>query len=213
MTEFTIALNLPLRAVIAGGADSPPPDWLQREHYQLPFRLADQEAARKRESESRARDREVLELQRQREAWAKGLMKLDQALLDCRQKWDDAQSELRSAAVELAHAIACKLVFRQLEQGTFPIDHLVEEVLSRMNSAEAVTVRLHPDDLVALQNSGKLPETTPAGSQVRVLPDSKLARGDCQAVAGDITLIYELRRQVDELRRELLSTVNGHAEP
>ena len=42
--------------------------------------------------------------------------------------------------------------------------------------------------------------------------DATLFRGDCRAKAGDVSVVYELNHQVEEIRRQLLSTVHGHAE-
>ena len=72
-------------------------------------------------------------------------------------------------------------------------------------------IHLHPADLEVIQ---KLPaiDSVSQGRTVSYVADSNLNRGDCSAKAGEISVIYNLRRQVEEIRRQLLSTVGGHAE-
>jgi len=114
-------------------------------------------------------------------------------------------------AIELAHAIAAKLIFEQVETDRFPIANLVHEVLARIDSREPAVVRLHPDDLVLLD---EFPVIRSGGDErtLKYVADATLSRGDCKATAGEIKVVYELRHQIEEIRRQLLSTVSGHDE-
>jgi flagellar biosynthesis/type III secretory pathway protein FliH len=211
MIEFTVPLSLPLRGVVLTERQNSMPEWLQQQFARLPDVVAARQATVAREARAAQAQEELAELKRERAAWVRGLEDLKRAVARYDTQCAAVVGELREVAVELAHAIASKLVFQQLQAGSFPVDRLVTEVLSRLNTRDATTVRLHPDDLAALQADEQLDQIL--DENVRLIADPKLSRGDCKAVVGEITVVYELQRQIEEIRRELLSTVNGHAEP
>lgn len=211
MIEITVPLNMPLRRVVLVERNGAAPAWLDQEFTRLPALIASRRTAAAQSTLATQQQQERDQLLQQREAWTRGLAELQRATAQTQSQCDAIISELREAAVELAHVIAGKLVFQQLSAGTFPTDRLVNEVISRLNTRESTTVRLHPDDLVAL--NADHPDFGEHNEHVRLVADPKLSRGDCKAVAGEITIVYDLHRQLEEIRRELLSTVNGHAEP
>ena len=105
--------------------------------------------------------------------------------------------ELQQATVELAHAIAAKLVHDCVFTDQFPIENLVREMVERLNTDQSVVVKLHPADFsVWQQHVATQPAASQFGEHIRVQADNTLARGDCQATAGEISIIYELRRQM-----------------
>ncbi len=114
--------------------------------------------------------------------------------------------ELQQTTIELAHAIAAKLVLDRVLSDQFPIENLVREVVERLNTDQPIVVKLHPADLVVWQQhvESHISATT-LGDQVRVQADAALARGDCQASSGEVSIVYELRRQIEELRQQLVS--------
>ena len=211
MIEITVPLNMPLRRVVLVERDSAPPAWLNQEYARLPSLMASRQNSAVQAAIVNQQQQELELLRRQRDAWARGLSELQRVTAQSQAQCAAIVSELREVAVELAHAIAAKLVFQQVSVGTYPTDRLVTEVLSRLNTREPTTVQLHPEDLAELRADH--PDFGIHDEHVRLVADTKLSRGDCKAVAGEITVVYELQRQLEEIRRELLSTVNGHAEP
>ncbi|MBS0202392.1 MAG: hypothetical protein JSS49_05785 [Planctomycetes bacterium] len=212
MIELTVPLNLPLHQVYLGDPHSDPPDWVQKGFARLPALLQAHGNASTKAAAVRQQQQELDLLRQQRESWNRGLNELQRVVVQTESQCAAMITELREVAVELAHAIASKLVFQQLNAGTFPIDRLVTEVLNRVNTHEPATVRLNPADLAALNASGEVDFLQNSEREVRLVADPRLGRGDCKAVAGEITVVYELRRQLEEIRREILSTVTGHAE-
>lgn len=213
MIEITVPLILPLRGALPADPGTAPPEWLLHQYSRIPLNKRDRATAVALAAARAQQAVEQEQLRQQRDAWKRGLVELQRTTTLVDAQCASVVNELREVAVELAHAIAAKLVFQQLSSGTFPVDRLVAEVLSRLNTREPVTVRLHPEDLAIYQQSYQQPQETESDATVRIVADAKLARGDCKATAGEITVVYELRRQIEEIRRELLSTVNGHAEP
>lgn len=213
MHEFTIALTLPLRGVVLTNAQAEPPAEILAGLASVPALIAARRSAAATAGIV-AQQQQALELLRQeRDAWRRGLAELQRATAQADAQCAAIVSEVREAAVELAHAIASKLVFQQLAAGTFPTERLVAEVVGRLNTREPTTIRLHPDDLEVVQRADEALKALDPDGHLRLIADPKLARGDCKAVAGEITVVYDLHRQIDEIRRELLSTVTGHAEP
>ena len=150
-------------------------------------------------------------LQQQQKRFVEATIELQRITRSVEKQLEGLILPLQEAAVELGHAIAAKLIFEEVDAGRFPIANLIHEVVSRLDTSSSSVVRLHPDDLALVQD---LPAIDGHGEErsVRFVADSTLARGDCKAKAGEITVIYELRRQIEEIRRQLLSTVSGHAE-
>jgi flagellar assembly protein FliH len=212
MIEITVPLTLPLRAVVRTATDSGPPDWLAAQFAGLPVTAAARRLAAANAAITAQQQQELAELRQQNDAWKRGVMELQRAVVRANDQTATILHELREAAVELAHAIASKLVFQQLATGTFPVDRLVAEVLRRLDTHEPATVKLHPEDLALVQQDEEFVRSLESEGGVRLIADPKLTRGDCRAAAGETTVVYELRRQIEEIRRELLSTVSGHAE-
>jgi hypothetical protein len=230
MIEFIIPLNLPVRAVEITATTEGPSQRLTDEmarwerHRQQGTRdrkgLPGQEASNPTGQSTSGADadakraeieRELESLRQQRGRLVDAIVDLGKTTKSFEQQIDGLVREFQVATVELAHAVAAKLVFEEVDQGRYPIANLVHEVISRLDSQINTVVRLNPDDLALVQEHPMIDGSSHERS-VKFVPDTTLARGDCKAKAGEITVIYELRRQVEEIRRQLLSTVIGHAE-
>lgn len=210
MIEVTIPLTLPIRKAVAVKAGATRPDW-HRIEFERRKALA-QSATQPRDSSPPAvMELELEQLRQQRAAFAKSLAELQQIVRTTDDQLGVLLGDVREATIELAHAIATKLVFEQIEADRFPIANLVHEVLARIHSRDAATVRLHPDDLALLQ---EFPVIRNTGDEqvLEYIADSTMKRGDCKVTAGEIKVVYELRHQIEEIRRQLLSTVSGHDE-
>lgn len=230
MIEFLIPLNLPVRAVAVTKPTEDPPDWLLDEmaRWAAPVEPSPSEDPPFVEEPPPPVIEQVppsppappepspleieLELLRQRRAFFdRAVDELRNATQTVEKRLDGMLHELQLAAVEVAHAIAAKLMFESVDTGRFPIENLVHEVISRLDTNVNSVVQLHPDDLAYIQQFPTISDSTDQPS-VQFIPDSTLHRGDCRARAGDVSVIYELKHQVEEIRRQLLSTVTGHAE-
>lgn len=208
MIEVRIPLNLPIRKVVPAARGATVPEWLRAEFARRTDPVAGWRTARAAQ-ESLAQERAALQLERAN--LARSLLELQQAARRGDEQLNSLFGEVREATVELAHAIAAKLIFEQIERDRFPIANLVHEVLARLPARDAAIVRLHPDDLALLN---EFPTIRGSGDErsLQYLADATLARGDCRATAGEIKVVYELRHQIEEIRRQLLSTVSGHDE-
>lgn len=123
--------------------------------------------------------------------------------------------EMRQAAIELAIAVAGRIVFDKLHAGDFPIEEMVRQALARLPAAPSFTVYLHPDDLALLQQRLADKPLLPAReAQVRIESDASLSRGSCRAEAGEIHVLADLADQLAGLRQHLLwSASHAHSGP
>jgi flagellar assembly protein FliH len=120
-----------------------------------------------------------------------------------------AIDEMRQAVIELAMAIAGRLVFDKLQAGEFPIEEMVRQALARLPAAPVFKVYLHPEDLALLQRrlAGK-PLLPVQETPLQIEADASLRRGGCRAEAGEIHVLADLADQLDGLRQHLLWSAN-----
>jgi flagellar biosynthesis/type III secretory pathway protein FliH len=123
--------------------------------------------------------------------------------------------EMRHAAIELAIAVAGRVVFDKLDSNEFPIEEMVGQAVARLPAAPSLSVYLHPDDLALLQRrlAGK-PVLLPSEAKIRIEADSSLRRGGCRAEASEIHVLADLADQLAGLRQHLLwSSSHAQSEP
>lgn len=133
------------------------------------------------------------------------LAQMRQAAEQLGTSYDAMAAEMRQAAVELAMAVAGRVVFDKLQAGDFPIEEMVRQAVARLPSAPAVTVYLHPDDLALLRR--RLADNSLSllrEPELRLEVDPSLSRGGCRAEAEEIHVLADLATQLAELRQQLL---------
>jgi hypothetical protein len=140
--------------------------------------------------------------------------KIDQLLIgltelgrDLRQQQQQRLREMQQAAIELAVAVASRLVHAQIAAGDYPIENLVRHVVNQLGAPQAVTVVLNPADLALLKRrlgDEPLLEDNP---NICLLGDPTLNRGDCRAETADVHLLAQLEEQINELRETLLRSL------
>lgn len=141
----------------------------------------------------------------ERQAIEQTLSQLRRTSEQMQSHYDSMVVEMRQAAVELAIAVACRVVFDKLQAGDFPIEEMVRQAAARLPAAPAVIVYLHPQDLDLLRRRlGDEPLSTVRGPELRLEVDPSLPRGGCRAEAGEIHVLGDLATQLAELRLQLL---------
>jgi flagellar biosynthesis/type III secretory pathway protein FliH len=117
-------------------------------------------------------------------------------------------AEMQRVAVELAVAIASRLLHQRIEQGDLAVENLVRQVAERLEPQEALTVYLHPTDLALLQQQGQdAQDWHPNEGKLKLVGDPSLCRGDCRAETGDMSLLLSLDKQLEEVRKHLLNVL------
>jgi flagellar assembly protein FliH len=116
--------------------------------------------------------------------------------------------EMQRAAVELAVAVASRLVHERLDKGEFAVEALVRQAVDRLGVNQPVTVYLHPSDLALLEKrlaTGSHPALNLTA--LRLTADASLGRGDCRAEAGDLSVLAKMQEGLADIRRHLLDTL------
>lgn len=205
MPKYQLHLSKPVRAV--GRLESLRGEPLAAGLVELPPRV---EAKRDEEpAVPPPPSEELLQLQQQfRELEQQVATKVDQigqkldALTSLQQV---QQSELRQLALRLAMLVT-RTIMKQLTQETEQrLEHLVNEGLSQMPGAEAVTVRLHPSQCDRLAYHF---DELSIRRKLRFLPDSALPPGEVTLEHPLFSLTSDLGEQLNQmeqaLREELL---------
>lgn len=145
----------------------------------------------------------------ERQAVEAVLANLERLGNDLRAQQGQRLKDMQQVAVELALAVASHLVQKQLVQNEFPIEHLVARVAERLEPQQPATLFLNPDDLNLLEARGGEAghDFLKANPDLRLLADASLARGDCRAETGDLTIVSRLEEQLNDLRAGLLETL------
>jgi hypothetical protein len=113
--------------------------------------------------------------------------------------------EMQRVAIEVAVAVASRLVHQRLEAGDFSVDGLVRQVAERLEAKDALTIHLHPADLSLLEKqAGDCRRLLPGDGNLKLIADASLNRGDCRAETGDMSLVLKVDQQLDEMRKHLL---------
>lgn len=228
MIEFTVRLNLPVRSVAVTETTADPPSSFRREKMlqtagqartlsaSVQSAISSNDSSSHDLGDSKEFDDDEIDqlresLRTQEALFTNAARTLQETTRTIEQQLHNLVIELNGVAVELATSVAAKLVFDQVSDNRFPIENLVHEVLDRLDTRVKAVVRLHPQDLALLHQIPTIGESS-SDQSVQYLADPTMARGDCKAKAGDITVTYELRRQIESIRQQLLSTVSGHAE-
>ena len=154
--EIAVALSRPLRQVVRIASDALPP--------------AASSLLRREEEERRRQQQEQQVISDERRQIAAALAGLTSAAMALRKDVDRMRGEMEAAAVELAMAVASRLIHKAIDAEAFGVEELVHELTARLEGDRAVTVFLHPEDLKLLQRR------TPADDRTILLKaDSALA--------------------------------------
>jgi flagellar biosynthesis/type III secretory pathway protein FliH len=111
-------------------------------------------------------------------------------------------AEMQRATVELATAIAEKLLHERLAAGSFPIEQVVREVLAKLKPAQSATVYLNREDLELLAARCGGTELIP-GKKFRLVADPGMKRGSCRAESGEVNVSSTLEMQLQMIRERL----------
>ena len=149
------------------------------------------------------------DFEQQRIAIEQVLDSLTEAVQEIEQRREQSLSELQQVAVELAVAIASRLIYEKVEANDFAVEKLVEQVVCRLEPQTAVTIRLHPEDLTLLERrlEGKLTRWSNQ-EKIRFVPDGSLGRGDCRADTESFGILSKIELQLSEIRQHLLETLD-----
>ena len=131
------------------------------------------------------------------------LLAMDQQVNAILQRHRESVSEMRQAAVEIGVAVASRVVHNRIQATEHGIADLVDGIIHEFDTAEAITIRLHPEDVVLLGRS----RATAVSDSVRILADASVRRGDCHAEGPRFDILADTETSLAEIRQHLLECV------
>lgn len=104
-----------------------------------------------------------------------------------------AIADAESQVVDLALAIAQKVLMQEIEGGRCRIEPIVREALRHAPSRREITVRLHPDDFAQWQQA-TVADAAPT-SHLKVVADATIRRAGClvETAEGTVTATLDDR--------------------
>lgn len=133
-----------------------------------------------------------------------------EALAGLREEQAGRLREWQRAAVELAAAIATRVLHEKVEAGDLPMEAKVRDMLAELDADAPATVYLHPADLAALEARLAGGHLAPGRDAPKLVPDATLGRGDCRVESREAVLLSEVTRELQDIRDDLFRSF-GHA--
>ncbi|NIZ93657.1 FliH/SctL family protein [Kineococcus rubinsiae] len=125
---------------------------------------------------------------------------------ELRTRQDPLVGALADTVLELALDLAGAVLDRELEFATSPVRDAVQRALRPLDPGKPVTVRVHPEDLIALTGDGlKAAAPTADAPRVSFVADGGLQPGDAIARQGDTEVDARLRASVARALEALVS--------
>ncbi|MBN4052522.1 hypothetical protein JYT82_00240 [bacterium AH-315-K20] len=123
--------------------------------------------------------------------------------------------EAKRGAVELAVAIAERVVHREIEVDPTVVEDQLRELLSLVTAPATLIVRVHPEDEELVREVlPKLREQFVGGIHVRLQTDSSALRGSCTArTLGGASIDASIQTQLDRLVRDLMPDRSAEPDP
>lgn len=186
-TESTIILKRPLAGakLVEPGSSTTP---------------IDPDVTSSRAAEQSAQEREAVH------RVIEGLVEAVRALEDRKQQ---LLGEMQEVAVELAIAVASRLIHEKIEKGQFPVEKLVSSAVEYVGTKRPVKIRLNPQDIELL--TARLGQAS-LGSErdpLELTGDAALPRGSCLVETDELSIVSQIEPQLIELRRHLLGNLEN----
>jgi len=201
--EIAIALRSALRRVVLVDPAAPLPP------VAVPEKRAAPQAPSAEEQTKAAQEKQF---QQERAAIQAALDSVTAALQEFQEREKLRLTEMQQVAIELAVAIASRLTHAKIHAGDFGIEGLVREVLEQVDRKQPATLYLHPQDMALLEKrAGDEPTLFATSQPVRLAADPALARGNCRAEWGDVSILSAWQQQLPEIHQHLLRGIAAAA--
>jgi flagellar assembly protein FliH len=113
-----------------------------------------------------------------------------------------AESEVLAGAeaqvIELALAIAGKVLMQEIEAGRFQMEPVVREALRHVPSRRDVVVHLNPQDAAAWQQGVAV-----SAGGLKVVADTALGRGDCLVETAEASVLATVSERLEAVAQTL----------
>jgi flagellar assembly protein FliH len=140
------------------------------------------------------------------QAMADGVQQLDQQRLQWQQEWE-------TQLIDLACAIAEKIIRHELSFRPEVSTSWVKEVLEMASSETSAQLLFHPEDHQALgAQAERIRQAVSRGLTLDIQPDDTLSRGECRLVTRQGELDQRIESQLSRVMEELLGVPRASRE-
>ncbi len=134
-----------------------------------------------------------------------GLREADLTLREARQRSKEIIASSERKIVELAMAVAERLVYRQLDLEPETITSIARETINMLNEGNQVDLYVNPTDFEkCLEYSVSLKKEYPDINKLEILPDPQLPRGSCRVESESGVVEYLIDEEKEQLKEMLL---------
>ena len=141
-------------------------------------------------------------LEAERDALAHAAQALQRAAAGLGELHDTITREAEAHVVELAVAIARKILCQAIEAGQYDVQPIVQEALRCAPSRREVVVRLNPEDLARIEKVQADGKADPLGS-VRLAADPTLGRAECTVETAEGCVEARVEDQLEQVHQAL----------
>jgi len=150
---------------------------------------------------ARANERRTLD--NERAALAQARVALEQAAARIDALRQEVLDEAETHLLDLAVAIAGKVIAQEIRGERVAIEPIVREALSHAPPQRPAVVHLHPDDLATLRRDGEASAPHAALAHVQLEADPTLGRGECLVRTAEGTVMTRADDGLEQVRAAL----------
>jgi flagellar biosynthesis/type III secretory pathway protein FliH len=160
-------------------------------------------------------------MEAERQGLAQARQALEAAAAELARSKEELLKEAEAQVVGLAFHIARKVLMQEIDAGRYRIEPVVQEVLRHIPTRHNIVVHLNPEDLARWQESlqaeagasGAAPDGLKSTGEgvlllagARVVPDSRIGRGECLVDTGEGTVRSVIEEHLEQLAEALKSS-------
>ena len=132
-------------------------------------------------------------------------------LSDVENRQKQSLLEMKQVAIEVAIAIASRLLMVQIPAGDQNVTEMVNEAVAFFDKPGRLEVFLNPDDLAGLDQS-VCAKSFAAHKSVVLQPDLAVERGNCRVESDTYSAVFDWRERLEHWRHDLLQTLTSMAD-
>ncbi len=115
-------------------------------------------------------------------------------------------NELQAVSIEMAVAVAAKMVFKEINEGASIAEPMVRQLIESLDNRMECKVWLNPDDMDLIKEL-ILKDAGTEIDHIEFLIDPTLGRGDCRINNGTTEYVSSVHLKLAEIRQHLMESL------
>jgi len=144
------------------------------------------------------------------------LSHLETEVNSIRASHEKLRGQMQQQAIELAVALTSKVLCQQIQESSFPLSEMVDQLLGEADVQQPATVYVHPSDLkmIRIQKANAVADENAKDKiqkDLKWLADPGLPRGSARIDGVNQAVFFSAAFQLEELHRALKEVVSDHS--